>query len=104
MTRSASAQSARSRRNALNRGSGGFDGPVSAKPSALVGEGRADDRPVGRRDPIAALAEVALEAFKEICPVAGPDDEHVATVVLIAFAAEIAECPERVQGASDDRL
>ena len=28
-------------------------------------------------------ADVALEAFKKICPVAGPDDEHVAAVVLV---------------------
>ena len=51
-----------------------------------------------------ALAEVALEAFKEICPVAGPDDEHVAAVVLIAFAAQIAEGAKRVQGASHHRF
>jgi len=52
----------------------------------------------------AALAEVAFEPFKEIGPVAGADDKHIAAVVLIAFAPEIAECAKRVQGASDHRL
>src|SRR3712207_7786924 len=51
-----------------------------------------------------ALAEVALEAFKKFRPVAGSDDEYVSAVVLVAFAAQIAERAERVQGASDDRL
>ena len=68
-----------------------------------VGGGLADDRPVCRGAAV-ALAEVALEPFKEICPVAGADDEHVAPVVLVSFAAEIAERAERIQGASDDRL
>jgi hypothetical protein len=34
---------------------------------------------------------VALEPFKKICPAAGPNDEDVASIVLIPFAAEIAE-------------
>ena len=70
-----------------------------------MGEGGrlADDRPVGRGGAV-AFAEVALEAFKEFRPVAGPDDEHVAAVVLVSFAAQIAECAKRVQGAGHDRL
>jgi hypothetical protein len=45
-----------------------------------------------------------LEAFKEIRPVLCPDDEHVSAVVLVPFAAQIAEAAKRVQGARDDRL
>src|SRR4029079_19443107 len=86
-------------------GSGGFDGPLSEMLSPLVsvGVGLADDRPMGRSTAV-ALAEVAFEAFKKIRPVVGPDDEHVAPVVLVPLAAEIAERAERIQGASDDRL
>ena len=53
---------------------------------------------------VSTFADVALEAFKEFCPVAGSDDEHVAAVVLIAFAAQLAQRAKRVQGTSDDRL
>src|SRR5437764_15029322 len=105
MTRPASATSARSLRKALWLGSGRSDGPESENCSALVGVGRglADDRPVGGRADV-PLPEVALEPFKKVCPAAGSDDEHVPAVVLVSFAAQIAERPERVQGASDHRL
>src|SRR5690242_21941045 len=97
--------SARSLRKALKCGSGRSDGPVSAKSSALVGVcgGLPDDRPVGRGTAV-ALAEVALEPFKKFCPAVGADDEHVAPIVLVPFAAEIAERTERIQGARHDRL
>src|SRR4051794_6604060 len=97
--------SARSLRKALKTRSGGSDGPESANSSALVGVcwRLADDRPVRRGGPI-ALAEVALEALKKICPVAGADDEHIAAIVLVPLAAQIAERSQRVQGASHDWL
>src|SRR3954451_5104379 len=86
-------------------GSSASVGPVSAKSSALMGVGwcLADDWPV-RGGAAVALADVALEPFKKVCPVAGADDEHVAPVVLVSFAAQIAERAERIQGASDHRL
>src|SRR6476469_6651709 len=97
--------SARSLRYALTVGSGSRDGPVRPNPLTLVGVGRglSDDWPVGRAVAV-AFAEVALEAFKKICPAAGADDEHVAAVVLVPLAAQIAERAERIQGAGDDRL
>jgi chemotaxis regulatin CheY-phosphate phosphatase CheZ len=49
-------------------------------------------------------AEEALEAFKEIGPVTGADDEYIAAVVLIALAPQIAEAAQGIQGARDDRL
>src|SRR4029079_4476568 len=69
-----------------------------------VGGRLSDDRTVRRGAAVAALAEVALEPFKKICPAVGADDEHVAAVVLVPLAAQIAECAERIQGASDHRL
>src|SRR5689334_8262743 len=104
MTRPAKATSAKSLRKALNVGSGGFDGPESAKSSALVGVRRrlADDWPVSRG--AVALAEVALEPFKKFCPAACADNEHVTPVVLVPLPAQIAERAERIQGASHDRF
>lgn len=88
----------------MKLGSGGLERPPSAKLLTLVRVGRllSDDRPV-RGDPV-ALAEVSFEPFKKICPVAGADDENIAAVVLITFAAQITEGAQGVQGAGDDGL
>src|SRR6478609_4120395 len=72
ITRPASAMSVRSLRYALNFASGRLDRP----------DGGGADLP---------LPEVALEPFKEFCPVAGADDEYVSAVVLVSLAAQIAE-------------
>src|SRR3954465_10468208 len=106
MTQWIRATAARSLRKALKGGSGGSDGPVRATSAARMGAGGAldHDRPVRRGLPGVALAEVALEAFKEISPAVGADDEYVAPVVLVPFAAEIAERAKRIQGTGDDRL
>jgi hypothetical protein len=65
-----------------------------------------DGRPPVGIAVVAALAapDVTLEAFKEFRPAAGPDDEHVAAVVLISFAAQIAERTQGIQGAGNDGL
>ena len=99
--------SARSLRKAWNRGSGWLDGPGRPNGSALVREDGGPflgGRPVEvGRDPF-FLAEVEPEAFKKFGPAVGPHHEDVAAVVLVSFAAELAEPAERIQGASDDRL
>src|SRR4030095_498387 len=105
MTRPASEMSARSLRKALNRGSGGSDGPARVNCSALmcVGWRLADDWPVTRGAAF-ALAEVALKSFKKFGPAVGSDDEDISAVVLVPLPPQIAEASKRVQGARDDRL
>src|SRR3712207_2485313 len=97
----ARAMSARSRRQAWMRGSSASEGPFSRKRSAVL-----EDEPPfpGRPAAGAVMLEVAFEAFKEFLPSAGPRDEDVAAVGLVAHAAQIAERTERIQGAGDDRL
>jgi hypothetical protein len=45
-----------------------------------------------------------FEDVKKFCPAAGPHNENVAAVVLVALAAEIAEAAKRIQGTSNDRF
>ena len=54
---------------------------------------RCSDRGAGWAGAVVG-AEEALEAFKEIGPVTGMDDEHIAAVVLVAFAPQIAEAAQ----------
>ncbi len=78
-------------------GSGWVDGPTSGAARRCLSDGvgeLAEGRPpvcVAAFAATLAAPDVALEAFKEIRPAAGPHDEHVSSVVLISFAAQIAE-------------
>jgi hypothetical protein len=74
-----------------------------------LAEGRAAAAAVGLRlgplvAPFSRSADVALEPFKKLCPDRCSDNEHVPPVVLVAFATEIAERTQGVQGAGDDGL
>jgi hypothetical protein len=52
----------------------------------------------------AFLLDIPFEAVKELLPHIRSGDEDIATVRLVAHAAEIAERTKSVQGASDYRL
>src|SRR3569623_224286 len=95
--------SAMSLRQALTRGSSGTDGPLSAILLSVLEE---DSAFLGWPAPAGAflLLDIAFEALKEFLPYAGFGPEHVAAVRLIADAAQIAERPQRIQGARDDGL
>src|SRR3569623_1227239 len=94
--------SAMSLRQALTRGSSGTDGPSSAIRLSVLEE---DSAFLGWAAPAGAflLLDIAFEALKELLPYAGFGHEHVAAVRLIADAAQIAERPQRIQGARDHR-
>src|SRR6185295_18886119 len=96
--RPARAMSARSLRQAWMRSSIGRDGPSSRNWSSVL-----EDESVlaGGAALRARRFEVPVEAFKKILSRAGLRDEHVAPVGFVADAAQIAERPERVQGARD---
>ena len=50
------------------------------------------------------MPKAAVRNFKESGPVIGANDEHGAAVVLVTFAAQIAESAKAIQGARHDRL
>src|SRR3569623_1771690 len=95
--------SAMSLRQALTRGSSGTDGPSSAIRLSVLEE---DSAFLGWAAPAGAflLLDIAFETLKELLPYAGFGNEHVAAVRLVADAAQIAERPQRIQGARDHRL
>src|SRR5204863_7820123 len=88
-------------RQASMRLSTGRDGPPRMKCLSVL-----EDEPAFARGPalLAALLEIAFEAFKKVLSRAGLRDEDVAPVALIANPAQIAEPTERIQGTRDHRL
>src|SRR5688572_19996905 len=83
------------------RGSSGSEGPVRLNRSAVLEN---ESSFSGGLSAGAVMLEIAFKTFKEFLPSAGLGDENVATVGLVAHAAQIAERAERIQGAGDDRL
>src|SRR3954463_8901018 len=95
--------SAMSLRQAWIRGSSGTEGPSSAILLSVLEE---DSPFLGCAAPAGAflLLDIPFEALKELLPYAGLRNEDVAAVRLIADAAQIAERPQRIQGARDHGL
>src|SRR6476661_3043505 len=97
------------------RGSSVSDGPVSRNHSSVLEEEAPfAGGPAAATAPVSVfgagalaasgLFEVAFEAFKEILSIASLRDEDVTPIALIANAPEIAERPQRIQGARDHRF
>src|SRR4051812_21969129 len=95
--------SAMSLRQALNRGSRGTDGPARPIRLSVLEE---DSPFLGGATPAGAflLLDIPFEALKKLLPYAGFRHEHVAAIRFVADAAQIAERPQRIQGARDDGL